>query len=93
MRAKASDDSFLRSTCAADAAAGCLQTLRLKMSTEPKMERVRQSAVRTSTEVVENLRKRNLWKRMLKNTMATTMLGVRKSMSFDLAELNFFFPP
>lgn len=43
-----------------------------------KMERVQQYAVRRGTEVVENLRKNNLWKRMLKNMMATTMLGAEK---------------
>lgn len=39
------------------------------------MEKVRQYAVKRGTEIVENLGKNNLWKRMLKNMMATTMLG------------------
>lgn len=45
------------------------------MSTVSKMERVQRYAVKRGTEVVENLGKNNLWKRMLKNIMATTILG------------------
>lgn len=40
-----------------------------------KMEKVRQYAVKRGAEIVENLGKNNLWKRMLKNMVATTMLG------------------